>query len=69
MRRGGRAAAVGASIGALLAQYLLLRAGQVMAQRGVLPAAVALQLPNLILIAAGLGLCWLLEKKGPGAVR
>jgi lipopolysaccharide export system permease protein len=69
MRRGGRAAAVGASIGALLAQYLLLRAGQVMAQRGVLPAALALQLPNVVLIAAGLGLCWLLEKKGPGAVR
>jgi lipopolysaccharide export system permease protein len=69
MRRGGRAAAIGASVAALLSQYLLLRAGEEISQRGLLPPAVAMQLPNLLLVAVGLGLCWLLEKKGPGAVR
>jgi lipopolysaccharide export system permease protein len=69
MRRGGRAAAIGASIGAVLAQYLLLRAGEVLAQRGLLPAALALQLSNVVLIAVGLGLCWVLERRGPGVVR
>jgi len=69
MRRGGRAAAIGASIGAVLAQYLLLRGGEVMAQRGVLPAALALQLPNLVLVTVGLALCVLLERRGPGVVR
>jgi lipopolysaccharide export system permease protein len=69
MRRGGRAAAIGASIGAVLVQYLLLRAGEVMAQRGTLPAALALQLSNLVLITAGLVLCGVLERRGPGVVR
>jgi lipopolysaccharide export LptBFGC system permease protein LptF len=69
MRRGGRAAAIGASIGAVLAQYLLLRAGEVLAQRGVLPVPLALQLSNLVLFAVGLALCWLLERRGPGVVR
>ncbi len=69
MRRGGRAAAIGASLGAVLSQYLLLRAGEVLAQHGTLPAAVALQLSNAVLIAAGLGLCWVLERRGPGVVR
>jgi lipopolysaccharide export system permease protein len=69
MRRGGRAAAFGASIGAVLAQYLLLRGGEVLAQRGTLPPALALQLSNLVLVAAGLALCWVLERRGPGVVR
>jgi len=69
MRRGGRAAAFGASIGAVLAQYLLLRGGEVLAQRGTLPTALALQLSNLVLVAAGLALCWVLERRGPGVVR
>ena len=69
MRRGGRAAAVGASVGAILSQYLLLRGGEVLAQRGALPPALALQLSNLVLIAVGLGLCWVLERRGPGVVR
>jgi lipopolysaccharide export system permease protein len=69
MRRGGRAVAIGASIGAVLAQYLLLRTGEVMAQRGTLPAALALQLSNLVLVAVGLALCWLLGRRGPGVVR
>jgi len=69
MRRGGRAAAVGASIGAVLSQYLLLRAGEVLAQRGTVPPALALQLGNVVMILAGLGLCWVLERRGPGVVR
>ena len=34
-----RSGVAGASIGAVLAQYLLLRAGEVMAQRGTLPGS------------------------------
>jgi len=69
MRRGGRAAAVGASIGAVLSQYLLLRAGEVLAQRGTVPPALALQLGNVVMILTGLGLCWVLDRRGPGVVR
>lgn len=69
MRRGGRAAAIGASIVALLSQYLLLRAGEVLAQRGLIPAALSLQISNLVLIAVGVALCWVLERRGPGVVR
>ncbi len=61
--------AVRASLGAVLSQYLLLRAGEVLAQHGTLPAPVALQLSNAVLIAVGLGLCWTLERRGPGVVR
>jgi lipopolysaccharide export system permease protein len=69
MRRGGRAAAIGASIVVVVGQYLLLRSGEVLAGRGVLPAALALQLSNLVLAAVGLGLCVLLERRGTGVVR
>jgi lipopolysaccharide export system permease protein len=69
MRRGGRAAAIGASVGAVLVQYLLLRAGEVLAQRGMLTPAVALQLSNVVLVSIGLALCWVLERRGPGMVR
>ena len=69
MRRGGRGAAIGASIAALVTQYLLLRLGEVLAERGTLPAALALQLSNLVLVAVGLALCWVLERRGPGVVR
>ncbi len=69
MRRGGRAASIGASVVALLSQYLLLRAGEVLAQRGTLPPALALQVSNLVLITVGLALCWVLDRRGPGVVR
>jgi lipopolysaccharide export system permease protein len=69
MRRGGRAAGIGAAVGGVLAHYLLLRAGEVLAERGALPPAVALQLPLAVLLTVGLGLCWLLARRGPGAVR
>jgi lipopolysaccharide export system permease protein len=69
MRRGGRAAGIGAAVGGVLAHYLLLRAGEVLGERGALPPALALQLANVVLLAVGLGLCWLLARRGPGAVR
>jgi lipopolysaccharide export LptBFGC system permease protein LptF len=53
----------------VLSQYLLLRAGEVLVQRGTLPPAVALQLSNVVLLAVGLALCWVLERRGPGVVR
>lgn len=69
MRRGGRAAGISAAVGGVLAHYLLLRGGEVLAERGVLPPAVALQLSTVVLVLVGLGLCWVLARRGPGAVR
>jgi lipopolysaccharide export system permease protein len=68
-RRGGRAFAVGATLAAVLAHYLLLRGGEVLAQRGVLPAALALQLPTIALSLIGLVAVWQLARRGTGAVR
>ncbi len=69
MRRGGRAAGVGATVAGVLAHYLLLRGGEIVAEKGLLPPALALQLSTVVLVAVGLGLCWLLARRGPGAVR
>jgi lipopolysaccharide export system permease protein len=68
-RRAGRAFGVGATFGVVILHYLLLRSGQVMAQKGTLPAALALQLPTLVLSAAALVLIVLQARRGPGAVR
>jgi lipopolysaccharide export system permease protein len=69
MRRGGRAVALGASVGAVMAQQLLLRVGEMLVQRGTVHPALAMQLSNVALIAIGLGLCGVLERRGPGVVR
>jgi len=69
MRKGGRAAGIGATVGGVLAHYLLLRAGEVLAERHLLPPAAALQLSTALLLAVGLWLVWLLHRRGPGAVR
>ena len=69
LRRGGRAAGIGATVAGVLAQYLLLRGGEMLAEARALPPALALQLPNVVLVVVGLLLCWLLAAKGPGAVR
>jgi lipopolysaccharide export system permease protein len=69
MRRGGRAAGIGAAVAGVLSHYLLLRAGEILAERGLLPPALALQLSTVVLTAVGLGLCWLLARRGPGVVR
>jgi lipopolysaccharide export system permease protein len=69
VRRGGRAFGVGATFLLVVAHYILLRGGEVLTQRGDLPAALALQLPNLVLSAVGLVLVAALARRGPGAVR
>ncbi len=69
MRRGGRAAGIGATVAGVLAHFLLLRGGEVLAEKGLLPPAVALQLSTVVLVAVGVGLCWILARRGPGAVR
>jgi lipopolysaccharide export system permease protein len=69
MRRGGRAAGIGAAVAGVLSHYLLLRVGEIVAEKGLAPPALALQLPNAVLLLVGLGLCWLLARRGPGAVR
>jgi lipopolysaccharide export system permease protein len=68
-RRAGRAFGVGATFALVILHYLLLRSGQVMAQRGTLPAEIALQLPTVLLSAAALVLIVLQARRGPGAVR
>jgi lipopolysaccharide export system permease protein len=68
-RRAGRAFGVGATIVLVVGHYVLLRAGEVMAQRGALPAALALQAPNVLLGALGLALVLLQVRRGPGAFR
>ena len=68
-RRGGRAFAVGATLFAVLGQYLLLRGGEVLAVSGVLPPALALQIPLIVLGALALALLALLARRGAGAVR
>jgi lipopolysaccharide export system permease protein len=69
VRRGGRAFGIGATFLLVVAHYLLLRTGAVLALPGDRPAVCALELPNLVLAAAGLALAWRLARRGPGAVR
>jgi lipopolysaccharide export system permease protein len=68
-RRVGRAFAVTATLLAVVAHYVLLRGGEVLAQKGALPAALALQLPTLVLSAIALALVALQARRGVGAVR
>jgi lipopolysaccharide export system permease protein len=68
-RRLGRAFAVAATLLAVVAHYVLLRGGEVLAQRGALPAALALQLPTIVLSALALVFIALQARRGVGAVR
>jgi lipopolysaccharide export system permease protein len=68
-RRSGRAFGIGATFFVVVVHYLLLRSGQAIAERGILPAAIALQLPTIVLSAAGLALTGLQLRRGAGAVR
>ena len=68
-RRGGRAFGVGATFLLIVVHYVLLRGGEVLVQRGNLPAVVGLELPNVVLLAAGLLLVALTNRRGAGAVR
>jgi lipopolysaccharide export system permease protein len=68
-RRVGRAFAMTATVGAVIAQYVLMRSGEVLAQRGVFPAWAALQLPTVALSVLAAVLIVLQARRGPGAVR
>jgi lipopolysaccharide export system permease protein len=68
-RRGGRGFGVAATFLVVVLHYLLLRGSEVMVQRGDLPAAVGLQLPNVILCGAGALAVWIMARRGVGAVR
>jgi lipopolysaccharide export system permease protein len=68
-RRVGRAFAMAATVLAVIAHYLLMRSGEVMAQRGALPAWLSLQIPTVVLSLVALALIVLQARRGPGAVR
>jgi lipopolysaccharide export system permease protein len=53
----------------VVAHYVLLRGGEVLAQRGVLPAALSLQIPTLALSLIAIGLVVLQARRGAGAIR
>jgi lipopolysaccharide export system permease protein len=68
-RRIGRAFAMAATVLAVIAQYVLMRGGEVMAQRGVLPAWLSLQLATIVLTAVAVAMIVGQARRGPGAVR
>jgi lipopolysaccharide export system permease protein len=68
-RRVGRAFAMAATVAVVIAQYVLMRSGEVLAQRGVLPAWLSLQLPTIVLSLMAGALIILQVRRGPGAVR
>ncbi len=53
-RRGGRGSSFALSLGILLAYYVLLSSGETWAQKGTLPPAAAIWLPDALLVALGL---------------
>jgi lipopolysaccharide export system permease protein len=68
-RKVGRAFAMAATVGAVIAQYVLMRYGEVLAQKGALPAWLSLQLATIVLSALAIVLIVLQARRGPGAVR
>ncbi len=68
-RRTGRAFAFGATLVTVVVHYVLMRGGEVLAQRGALPPALALELPTIVLGVAGLLLVAVQARRGAGAVR
>jgi LPS export ABC transporter permease LptG/LPS export ABC transporter permease LptF len=52
--RGGRSSGFAISIGVVLVYYVLLNAGEDFAREGTMPAALAVWMPNIILLVAGL---------------
>lgn len=57
-RRSGKSAGFSASIAILLAYYLMLSLVKTLAEKGAIPPAIALWIPNLIFFSAG---CYLLQ--------
>jgi lipopolysaccharide export system permease protein len=68
-RKVGRTFAMAATVGAMIAQYVLMKTGETMAQNGTLPAWIALQLPTVVLSLLGVVLIVLQVRRGTGAVR
>jgi lipopolysaccharide export system permease protein len=68
-RRGGRALAVPATVGVMVVQYVLLRAGQALAQGGAVPAALGLELGNVGIGAAALALIAAVHRRVAGVLR
>jgi lipopolysaccharide export system permease protein len=68
-RKVGRTFAMAATVGAMIAQYILMKTGETLAQNGTLPAWLALQLPTLVLSVLGVVLIVLQARRGTGAVR
>jgi lipopolysaccharide export system permease protein len=68
-RRAGRGFAVAATLLAVVAHYVLMRGGEVLAQREALPPALALQLGTIVLSLVALGMVALQARRGVGAVR
>jgi lipopolysaccharide export system permease protein len=59
-----RAFSLGAAVLAVVLHYVLLRSGEVLAQGGALPPWLALELPTVVLSAAGLALVALQARRG-----
>ncbi len=68
-RKVGRSFAMAATVGAMIAQYVLMKFGETLAQNGTLPAWLALQLPTIVLLLLGVVLIVLQTRRGVGAVR
>jgi lipopolysaccharide export system permease protein len=68
-RRVGRAFAMAATVAAVIAHYLLMRTGEVLAQKGALPAWISLQIPTVVISLVAIALIVLQARRGPGAVR
>ncbi len=67
--RAGRAFGAGATLLIMVAHYILLRTGQVVVQRGTVPAWLGLELGNAVVATVGLLLLWRLARRGTGAFR
>jgi lipopolysaccharide export system permease protein len=67
--RAGRAFGAGATLLIMVAHYILLRAGQIIAQKGAVPAWLGLELGNAVVAAVGLLLLLRMALRGTGAVR
>ncbi len=53
LKRGGKSAGFGLSIFVMVAYYLLLTAGEAMGERGIVPPAAAMWMPNVVLGLTG----------------
>ncbi len=70
LRRGGRGGSFALSLAVLLGYYVLLSSGETWAQSGRMPPALAMWLPNLMLVLLGVGaVLWKPSGRAPHAPR